>query len=387
MPAISLPESASVSGILDPADSSQAARALLGHWLGLQASLCLSPVLARKCLEASDGDPEAALGRSGRRPGASPREIEDWISELARRGVRALPCTAAAYPARLRALTDPPPLLLVRGQVGALVASGVALVGARAASGYGRRMATELAAALAQAGLVVVSGLARGVDAAAHRGALAGGGRTLAVMGCGPDRIYPPEHAELAGQVADSGAVLSELPPGRPPAAAHFPLRNRLISGLVEAVVVVEARPRSGSLITARHALQQGREVLVVPGRIDSVQAQGSNALLREGARPVLEARDVLEALTGPFRALPEPVRPDPLGVEGVPSGQDPAALYAALVDEPRNRDDLQRRMQWPSGRFALALMELEMAGWVEDDRDGRLSAVPARRRAPPNGA
>ncbi|MDG2335565.1 MAG: DNA-processing protein DprA, partial [Myxococcota bacterium] len=239
MPATSLPESA--SGILDPADSSRAARSLLGHWLGLQSSLCLSPVLARKCLEASQGDPEEALGRSGREAGVSPSKIQEWISELARRGVRALPCTAAAYPARLRALSDPPPLLLVRGQIGALAASGVALVGARAASGYGRRMATELAAALAQAGLVVVSGLARGVDAAAHRGALAGGGRTLAVMGSGPDRIYPPEHVELAGQVADSGAVVSELPPGRPPAAPHFPLRNRLISGLVEAVVVVEA--------------------------------------------------------------------------------------------------------------------------------------------------
>jgi len=190
----------------------------------------------------------------------------------------------------------------------------------------------------------------------------------------------------LAERIAGSGAVVSELPLGRPPAAPHFPLRNRLISGLVEAVVVVEARPRSGSLITARHALEQGREVLVVPGRIDSVQAQGSNALLREGARAVLEARDVLEALAGPFHPLPGKISPVAQEADPGPPGRDPGALYAALLDDPGDRDGLQRRIEWPAGRFALALMELEMAGWVEEDRDGRLNAVPARRRVAPGG-
>jgi DNA processing protein len=212
--------------LLDPADPGTANQEALVAWLRLQSALCLSPVLARDCLQATGGDPVAALARSGKAPRQGDRVIRGWIRDLGRRGIRALPFTASLYPPALRALPDPPPLLLARGEIGDLQRPSIAIVGARAATGYGRGVAWELAAALGKAGFVVVSGLARGVDAAAHRGALASSGHTVAVMGCGPDRVYPPEHRELADDVAQAGVVVSELSPGRPPAAPHFPLRN-----------------------------------------------------------------------------------------------------------------------------------------------------------------
>ena len=362
------------SRVLDPTDASPLVRRALTAWLRLQSALCLSPVLARSCLEAAGGDPVAALARSGKQAPMDAPQIGAWVRALSRLGVRALPFTAAEYPAGLRALSDPPPLLLVRGEIGDLSRPAVAIVGARAATRYGRGVAEELGAAIAAAGFVVVSGLARGVDAAAHRGALASGGRTVAILGSGLDRIYPPEHADLADQVSRSGAVVSELPLGRPPAAPHFPLRNRLISGLVQAVVVVEAKHRSGSLITARHALNQGREVLVVPGPIDSANSAGSNTLLRDGAKPVLDASDVLNAIS-PFEVGLS-------AVDSLPSIPDPdqAHIHALLLEESRDRDTLARELAWSPGRFALALSGLEMEGWLEVERDGRLYAVSARR-------
>jgi len=363
-------------GVLDPADQEAENQRVLKAWLRFQAALCLAPVLARNCLEASGGQPEAALARSRRRCPHGEGEIGQWIQELAARGIRALPLTAPAYPPLLHGLQDPPPLLWVRGEIADLHRPGIAIVGARAATAYGQGVAEELGAALGSAGFVVCSGLARGIDARAHRGALASGGRTVAVLGCGPDRIYPPEHRELADRVARAGAVVSELSPGRPPAAPHFPLRNRLISGLVQAVVVVEARPRSGSLITARHALNQGREVMVVPGPIDSPHAAGSNALLRDGARPVLEPRDVLEAIASPFGALA--ATDPPPG----PPGEDEGRLHSRLLGQSLARDELAREFGWPAGRLAAALMGLEIEGWVETDRNGGLRAVPATLRA-----
>ena len=184
-----------------------------------------------------------------------------------------------------------------RAPLAALAAPCVAIVGPRAPTAYGRVVARALARALASAGLVVVSGLARGVDAEAHEGALDAGGRTIAFQACGPERVYPAEHRRLAARIAASGAVVSELPPGTPPRAPHFPLRNRLISGLSLAVVVVEAREQSGTLVTARHAAEQGVDVLAVPGPIDAPTSRGTNRLLRDGAKPLLDVRDVLDAI------------------------------------------------------------------------------------------
>ena len=369
------------AGSFDPGALSGSERRLLGAWLCLQSALSLFPGLARRSLESAGGDPELDLARSGKSAVVEARRIEEWIEILARHAVRAVPITSTVYPERLRILSDPPPLLLVRGSIEIIRRPAVAIVGARAATRYGLGVAESLAGELSAAGYAVVSGLARGIDAAAHRGALAGGGRTLAVLGCGPDLIYPPEHRSLAERILERGTILSELTPGSPPARHHFPLRNRLISGLVRAVVVVEARPRSGSLITARHALEQGREVLVVPGPIDCVTSAGSNALLRDGAQPVLDSADVLGALGNPEKGLPgrrsgesEPVISEP------PMDPAEAQLLEMLREEPASRDELMRRLGCEPRELALLLMALELGDRIREDRDGRLRAIPRGR-------
>lgn len=239
--------------------------------------------------------------------GWSTAEAAERIGAAAERAARAEAAAAAAglalvtladaaYPALLREIHDPPLVLWTRGDLRAVNdRPGVALVGSRRAGPSSLETARRLARDLAKAGLTVVSGLARGVDAAAHRGALEGGGTTAAVLGNGADVVYPAEHRALASAVAESGLIVSELPPGTPPLAHHFPLRNRLISGLSRAVVVVEASERSGSLITARLALEQGREVLAVPGSVTAGCHSGCHALIKDGARLVENVKDVLE--------------------------------------------------------------------------------------------
>ena len=219
------------------------------------------------------------------------------VSAAHGKGAVVLPWGDPGYPPPLARIFDPPLVLWVRGSVESLSSAGIAIVGSRAASVYGEEAATRLASDLASRGFVIVSGLARGIDAAAHRGALAVGGRTVAVLGCGVDVAYPPEHVELMTQVSRSGAVISEFPPGTAPLKMNFPRRNRIISGLSHAVVVVEARQRSGALITADCALEQGREVMAVPGSVLSERHRGSHTLLKAGAALVESAADVLEAL------------------------------------------------------------------------------------------
>jgi DNA processing protein len=210
------------------------------------------------------------------------------------------------YPARLACIHDPPPVIWYRGDPSRLADLSIAVVGARSASSYAREVAERLGGGLARRGVTVVSGMARGVDGAAHRGALAGGGATIAVLGSGVDILYPSEHAELAGAIAQNGAVVSEFAPGARPMPDHFPLRNRIISGLSVGVVVVEASEKSGSLITARMALEQGREVMAVPGNVLSSRNRGSHALLRDGAKLVEGVDDILEELRVPTSAVPD---------------------------------------------------------------------------------
>jgi DNA processing protein len=200
-----------------------------------------------------------------------------------------VPRGSAGYPQPLDEIPDPPPLLFVHGALQAADALAVAIVGSRHATHYGLTQAERLAGSLARAGFTIVSGLARGIDAAAHRGALAAGGRTLAVLGSGVLNIYPPEHQELAVQIRSQGAVLSEAPPHSNPLSGAFPQRNRIISGLALGVIVVEASARSGALITARHAMEQGRDVFAVPGRVDSRNSHGCHRLIRDGAKLVLK--------------------------------------------------------------------------------------------------
>jgi DNA processing protein len=216
------------------------------------------------------------------------------------RGVRVIPAHTAAYPGLLGRIDDPPSLLFVRGELEPCDALAVAIVGARHATPYGNRVAHQLAAGLARAGYTVVSGLARGIDAAAHRGALDAGGRTIAVLGTGVLNIYPPEHADLAVEVMHHGAVISEAPPYAEASRGVFPQRNRIVSGLSLGTVVVQASERSGALITARLAGEQGREVFAVPGAIDCRMSRGCHALIRDGAKLVESVDDILDEL-GPL--------------------------------------------------------------------------------------
>jgi DNA processing protein len=291
------------------------------------------------------------------------------IAALARAGAVGVPVVSPAYPARLAALADPAPLLLVRGDVGVLSEPAVAIVGARAATVYGKQVARSFAAELARAGIVIVSGLARGIDAEAHRGALEAGGQTVAVQACGIDRVYPPEHRTLADRIAENGAVITELPLRTSPRRAFFPLRNRLISGLSAAVVIVEARERSGSLITATHAANQGRDVFAVPGPITAPSSQGTNRLLRDGAFVALGADEILDEL-GMARGVRLQRR------EGSGPTGPHREILDALVDEPASRDELTRRLGREIAQLSVELLELELEGRVEEDRDGRLRVV-----------
>jgi DNA processing protein len=260
------------------------------------------------------------------------------------------------YPPLLAELHDPPARLHLRGGPPDILAQpAVAVVGARSCSAYGAQVARELAQSLAASGVVVVSGLARGIDAEAHRGALAAGGLTVAVLGCGIDRDYPRAHAELARRIADQGLVVSEYPPGVEPSPWRFPARNRIIAGLARAAVVVEARERSGALITADFALELGREVFAVPGEITSALSVGTNDLLRQGATPLLSADDVLASLG--LEPLPQVV-PEGLSAEA-------RAVLERLSDGARTLDELARATEIDTAAIAAVLTELELAGLI----------------------
>ncbi len=264
----------------------------------------------------------------------------------------------SGFPRLLTAIHDPPPALYLRGSGPAelLERPSVAVVGARSCSSYGRAVARTLGRELAAAGLVVVSGMARGIDGEAHRGALEAG-ETVAVLGCGVDRDYPAAHAELARRICERGVVVSEYEPGVEPAPWRFPARNRIIAGLCQATVVVEARERSGALITADFALEEGREVLAVPGEITSGLSAGTNALLRLGATPVTCAADVLEAF-----GL-EPAEPDATEL-----GEAAVRLLEHLRDGALTADELVRSSGVDPAEASAALMELELAGRVALD-------------------
>ena len=371
------PPSAHGVAVLDPHDAAPAARATLRAWLALQHRGAYEPARAKALLERGDGPAAALLALCGETPeqalgdAAFARERE----ALARGRVVLLPFGSALHPARLAGLVDAPPLLAVRGDPAALAGPFVAIVGARVATRHGCAFAEDLARDLASVGIGVVSGLARGIDAAAHRGALAARGVTVAIQGCGPDQVYPPEHRALADAIADRGAIVSELPVGAPPAKHHFPLRNRLIAALARAVVVVEARARSGSLVTARHAADQGREVMAVPGAVGAPSSEGPNQLLRAGAWPVLDASDVLAAIglgpaTAPERAAA--ARATPVARPSAP-GWSTHPVVRALRHEPQTRDELAAALGWSAQRLAQELVALELDGAVAEERDGRL--------------
>ena len=291
-----------------------------------------------------------------------------------------------AYPAALAAIDDAPPALTVRGDADLLSQPSVAIVGARNASTNGRNLAQRLAADLSteaeDANYVVTSGLARGIDGAAHRGALGVGGSTVAVMAGGVDVVYPPEHDELYAEICAAGAVVSELPPGLRPQAAHFPRRNRIISGLSLGVVMVEAATRSGSLITARLALEQGREVFAVPGSPLDPRSRGANRLIRVGAILTETVADIRSALAPMLSAPPRPESPAPTLFEGLSDnaggGLDSArnAIAACLSPTAVTVDEIVRQCQVTAPVVHTVLLEMELAGLIERQPGNRIAAI-----------
>lgn len=285
------------------------------------------------------------------------------------------------YPPALTRLVDPPAVVFLRGRPELLDRPTVAIVGSRRSTSYGRTAAEELAGALAGAGVVVASGLALGIDGAAHRGALDAGGETLAVLGTGPDTAYPPAHRALFGRIAEEGLLVSEFLSGEPALPHHFPRRNRLIAALSHVVVVIEAARRSGALITAGHALDLGVPVAAVPGRIDSPGSEGANRLIRDGAHPVLGPEDVLDLLPGVFGVGAGGQMG--LGLDGTVGGPaardedgDAGSVWRGLAEAPLSVDELARVTGLAPGRILGALTELEIAGRVRREGGTRFRRV-----------
>jgi len=291
-------------------------------------------------------------------------------------GARLVTPADAEYPALLRQLALPPASIYVRGRLPD--GPAVAIVGSRRASPYGREIATWLAGELARLGVTVVSGFAVGIDAAAHRGALAGRGPTVAVLGCGLDVDYPRGHRGLGREIAERGAVLTEYRLGRAPAPWQFPIRNRLIAALAAATVVVEAAPRSGSLVTARLALEVGRDVLAVPGRIDDPLSSGANRLIADGATPLLGIDDVLAAIGLGGGSVAVPARVEPAGL-----GPDGLTVWRSLAASPADADGLASATGLPVDRLLALLLELEIGGHVRRDAAGRYAAGGDRAGLP----
>jgi DNA processing protein len=357
------------------------------EWLRLIRSENIGPRTFRALVKhaGSAGAALETLPEIARRGGAArpiricPRAQAERELEAARRlGVTLIALDEPEYPRCLQAIDDAPPLLAVRGKLAALALPTVAIVGSRNASAAGIKFAERLARDLAQAGFAIVSGLARGIDAAAHRASLAGG--TIAVLAGGHDRIYPAEHVDLLGALLSAGAAVTEMPLGWEPRAPDFPRRNRLISGLALGVVVIEAAKRSGSLITTRFALEQGREVFAVPGSPLDPRAEGANGLLKQGATLVTEAADVVSALR-PMLGRPagfavEEPEPPPAAAE--PASDDSARhrIVALLGPTPVVLDDLIRLSGASAAIVRMTLLELEVAGRLQRHGGGMVSLL-----------
>ena len=341
-------------------------------WLTLARTENVGPVAFEQLVDRFGSAAEAldalpSLARRGGRAASlrvpSAAEIDRELANGAAIGARLIASCDEDFPQALAALDPPPPLIWARGRPELLARSCVAIVGARVASAAGQRFARGLASELGQAGLVVVSGMARGIDGAAHEGSLPTG--TVAVLGGGVDDIYPPDHAALYGRIVEAGCIVSESPPGRGATARDFPRRNRIISGLSRAVVVVEAELRSGSLVTARLAGEQGRDVLAVPGSPLDPRARGTNDLLRQGAAICEGVEDVLRALEG-LSSLRER---EPLTISG-PPGETDAGLVERIAQllspTPVSRDEIVRAAAAPAPAVFAALVELSLADRAE---------------------
>jgi DNA processing protein len=347
-------------------------------WIGLKAVPGIGSVTFRRLLERFD-TPEAALAAAPRdlagvrgatppvveaiREGSWRRFAEEECRRLVGSGARLVTFTSADYPKSLFEIPDPPPFLYVRGTLRSSE-TAMAVVGSRRATSYGIMTTTRLAEALAGQGIAVVSGMARGVDTAAHKGALKAGGRTIGVLGCGIDKVYPPENRALFEEVPRNGCLVSEFPLGTLPLAENFPRRNRIISGLSRGVLVVEAAENSGSLITAQYALEQGRDVFAVPGNISSVSNRGSNRLIKQGAKLVDCPEDILEELPG-FTGGTGRDAAEQKAAPAFALTPREAAVYELLARSPLHIDDIIAQTELTAGEVSSMLLHLELKGAV----------------------
>jgi DNA processing protein len=284
---------------------------------------------------------------------------EEYLELIKDRGITVLTWQDEAYPRRLKEIEQPPPVLYYRGMLQDEDNLSVAIVGTRRMTVYGRQVAEELASYLATNNVTIISGLARGIDKVAHEAAIRTGGRTLAILGCGVDRVYPPEHATLAEKIVKQGALISDYAPGTPPEGVNFPPRNRIISGLSLATVVIEAGEESGALITATFAAEQGREVFAVPGNIHAPQSKGTNQLIRDGARPLLRVEDVLEVLNL------EQIVEHQVARQVLPVDSVEACLLQVIGDEPVHVDEIRSQSGLPIDKVSAALTMMELKGMV----------------------
>ena len=300
-------------------------------------------------------------------------EVEQEVQRAEEAGVKIIPFGSGIYPARLRSIADPPPCLYVKGEIRREDDKAVAVIGTRSASYYGRRVTRDLCRGLASLGFTVISGMARGIDGVAHDEALNAGGRTIAVLGSGVDRAYPPEHRKLYHRISENGAVISELPLGAPPLAFNFPARNRLISGLSAGVVVVEATEKSGSLITAAIASEQGREVFAVPGEVGSSRSRGGHRLIRQGAKLVENVDDILEEIA------PQLVARDrqPAALRTLPVDAQPEThkIFDLLQERSLHIDEVIEASGFSASRVSQILLELELQGFLKQLPGNRYSA------------
>jgi DNA processing protein len=356
-------------------------------WLGLKSIPGVGIVLTQRLAQHFGGP--AAVFKAGAADltavkGVTPamaqaiRGFRDWdqlearLAQLTAHGVQMVTQDDPDFPGGLKLIPYPPPFLYVKGTLRPGDHLAVAIVGTRGASYYGVKACRRLAGGLAARGVTVVSGLARGIDTAAHQGALEMSGRTLAVLGCGPDVVYPPENLKLYQEIPEHGALISEFPPGTPPEARNFPIRNRIISGLALGLVVIEAGVKSGTAITVRYALDQGREVFAVPGPIDSPTSAGPHRLIQEGAKLVQDVEDILGELPALRQA------PGPLLAAAAPAGrvaeaprfsraapEDP--LLAWLGSEPLQLEELVRAAGLPAHEVLARLTLLELQGLVQE--------------------
>ena len=361
-------------------------RKKIQSWLALSLVPGMGPVTCNK-LVAHFGSPEKVLAASSPNltavaslrkeslaalSGEGRQHLEELankeIERAAEKNIAIIPCDDPLYPALLKNIHDPPVVLYVLGAPELLTCRGVGIVGSRAATHYGKDIAQQMAGSLSRQGFTIISGLALGIDTAAHNGALAAEGKTIAVLGCGLDIVYPPSNHNLYKRIASAGAVVSEYPLGTKPDSFRFPARNRIISGLSLGIVVVEAANRSGSLITASHALEQGREVFAVPGRIDSVKSAGTHTLLQQGAKLVHSINDIVEEF--PANVFQQSV--EEAGMEEDEQvffenlSQEEAELFEFIGVYPRTFDEIIKDSGFTAQRINEVLLLLELKGMVQ---------------------